>query len=241
MTNPGGATKLVLEPLIASQRTEWQGDARSNLGALIAICDQVMAEVILANSNTELSDHGRRAAISRAAKKAHVALDNWAALVTKLQGRIGPLEQRVLERVEVRPPEQVPERLAWEFKVAEVRAQLRDLDPMQREAIYLQTHDPIVIYAIETAPPMVTLAGPGALPVLAPCVSPERITEAVIARARAAAPPEVAEELESLVALKTMYTTQLETVRQELNQLAPDQGPAANAVAQLAAGKGAHA
>jgi hypothetical protein len=229
MTNPGGATKLVLEPLIASQRTEWQGDARSNLGALIAICDQVMAEVILANSNTELSDHGRRAAISRAAKKAHVALDNWAALVTKLQGRIGPLEQRVLERVEVRPPEQVPERLAWEFKVAEVRAQLRDLDPMQREAIYLQTHDPIVIYAIETAPPMVTLAGPGALPVLAPCVSPERITE------------EVAEELESLVALKTMYTTQLETVRQELNQLAPDQGPAANAVAQLAAGKGAHA
>ena len=65
-----------------------------------------------------------------------------------------------------------------------------------------------------------------------PLVSPERITSQAIARARAAAPEDVAAELEELVGLRSIYSGQLGAVKREIAERAP--GSAADDIERLA-------
>jgi hypothetical protein len=225
--------RLALAGLVSSVRDEWRADVRARLEELATVGAAFETMRAGIAKDPELTPLGREKATAKAARDAFQQLAAWESANTgRLTDRIAPTEQLVLKRSEVKRPTDPAERIAYELRLGEVRAELRGLDPMQREAIYLSTSDPLIADAIETAPPILSRGPNGGLPQLVPFVSPERITSQAIARARAAAPEAVVAELEELVGLRSIYAGQLAAIRREIAELAP--GSAADDIERLA-------
>ena len=100
------------------------------------------------------------------------------------------------------------------FRYQKIRSDLRRLTPEERFIVYSQAADPLVIDAIESAPPTIRRAGKnGPKGVrLQPFIDSESRAATALERARAEN-PEKAEELESLRDLEQIYEMSLNGVR----------------------------
>jgi hypothetical protein len=226
--------RLSIEGLVRSQPDERRLNVRENLEGLTTIAATFETARAGIARDPELTPLGREKATAKAARDAFQKLAAWeAANVTSLTDRrIAPAEALVLGRSEVKRPSDPGERIAYELRVHSLREELRQLDPLAREAIYLSATDPLVVDACETSPPVVVRGPNGTLPQLVPFVSEERRAAQAIARARAAAPEAVVAELEELVALRSIYTGQLAAIRRDMAELSP--GSAADDIERLA-------
>jgi len=202
---------------IEQRRPEWAPGARNNLAALQELADGFNREAATIRGDQDLTQSGRFKRTETVARGALAKLAAFeAANVQPLRERVAGLEGSVLKRaVPVRPAD-AGERLAYELRLVEIRAELRALDPLARAIVYLGTTAPMVIDAIETAPPSLVLpTTPGALPSLAPFVDPERVAAAQLARVREAN-PDAARELEDLQMLADTYAAAAATMRTEI-------------------------
>jgi hypothetical protein len=111
-------------------------------------------------------------------------------------------------------PTDPAERVAYEMRLVEIRAELRKLDSISRAVVLGTTTDPLTIDACESAP--MTVEGKR----LVPFVDPKRVEDARRARARAADPAK-AEVIEGLEYLIASYGTDLQSVINVIEQNSP--------------------
>jgi hypothetical protein len=113
-------------------------------------------------------------------------------------------------------PSDPAERVAYELKLGEIRAELRPLDPIKRAAVYQAAEDPLVLDAIEGAPPSLVQSDAGILPVMRPFVEPGRVAARRLERVRALDPSGAA-ELDELRSLADLYRMLGNGLRSEIS------------------------
>ena len=153
--------------------------------------------------------------------------------VNRNRERAKHTEDTLFEKVEIQRPTDLAERLAYEFRLREIRDDLRTVDPLERDAIYASSTDPMIIDAVETAPPVLVKAADG-FRRFVPSVDQERVAAVKIARAHAI-DPENAKLLEALRAIRQMYKSVIESVRNVVFENSPASRP--DPIAAQAAGR----
>ena len=219
-----GALEIAAPMYLTSiERTnpQWVSAASRHFDRLIAIADEFDSEDAKAASDPDLSGSGRRKQREKVARQALQKLVTFEE--DKIQGvrsHAAHVEGQITGRAAIKRPTDPAERLAYELRMQEIRAELRQLDQIQRGLVYLGASDPEVIDAIESAPPTLTRAAEGASPRLQPFIDPEQRASAALERARAS-DPEKAEELEALQALAQTYEIAVGTVRSAILDSVP--------------------
>jgi hypothetical protein len=116
------------------------------------------------------------------------------------------------------------ERLAYEIRLAEIRAELKSLPPEARFDQAIRTNDPMVLDAILSAPPTLTTAqarpGEKAFPTLTPFIAAKQREEALLMRARVLDAAGAA-EVDDLGALLDTYERAVGFVRATLLEGTP--------------------
>ena len=81
------------------------------------------------------------------------------ATVEGVRAHAGSVEVEIGKEVEIRRPSDPADRLAYEMRMQEIRSDLRRLTAEERFIVYSQAADPLVIDAIESAPPTISRVG----------------------------------------------------------------------------------
>lgn len=166
------------------------------------------------DADDNLTPSGKAHALAEARQRAEAALSAFEQRhVQPLANRRDALEQRL--RQPPPAPTDPADRQILEARRAEIRAGLRDLDAVERDAVYFAATNPDLIDAMESAPPVLHRERPGALPTLRPMVSPEHVEARRLARA-AKASPEQAAEARELKTLETVLGSSVATARTAL-------------------------
>lgn len=177
---------------------KWTQSARNNLASGLREPARELAEKLEAiDADADLSASGKasRQLEARAELLASIVVFKTQS-VDVFRGRIAQLEGDILSAATFHPPTDPAERIAYELRAAELRAQLRDRDPLEVWNVYLQAEEPEVRHIIETSLPVVrTVDG---RPALTPLVDAEQLEHSRTERAMASAPVEQAELLEAL-------------------------------------------
>jgi hypothetical protein len=177
---------------------KWTQSARNNLASGLREPARELAEKLKSiDADADLSASGKasRQLEARAELLASIAVFKTQS-VDVFRERIAQLEGDILKAATFTPPTDAAERLAYEMRAAELRAQLRDRDALEAWNIYLQAEDPEVRHIIETSLPVVrTIDG---RPTLQQLVDTEKLENSRAERAMASAPAEQAELLEAL-------------------------------------------
>lgn len=187
-------------------------EASLNEGPLTTL-QQFDKAVNAAEKNPNLSAEGKHDAVQQAARAALASLDTFTRNnIDVLKMRIANVERRVVPAfVESTDP---TERLIIELRRQEIRGQLRGLDPLEREVVYLGASEAIRD-AMETGPPTLIREQPDGPARLVPFVSSERVAERRLADAEAINPERFG-ELRDLQVITRVLTSAVATARSVL-------------------------
>ncbi|MBI3932393.1 MAG: hypothetical protein HY317_03180 [Acidobacteria bacterium] len=207
-----------------SLRPQWAQDVEEKLRALLTIAqsfDQGFTEI---SDNPDLTPQGQHKGLLSLVTKTLGLVTRWIeAAILPLDNRIKGLADVVLRRGAIARPTDPAERIAYELRLAEIRASARALPPTERLAAYLATSDPMVIDAFESAPPIVESFGgkrPFVAPEFRPLVDPDRKLTMVLERARTS-DPATAEELELMRELRHLYAITVTGLRKQVLAAVP--------------------
>jgi hypothetical protein len=227
--------------LIASLDPDKDNYERGVLSLQLKIAEDAKAKATAEAANADLAPSGKDKAAMKAAHEAiQGEAENWKQFGARDEARYQAMEPTVLGRATVtRPPDPDPaERLAYAMRQAEFRASIPK-DPLVAEAIYRAGQgDPFIVDAFESAPPVLRIPHPGAVPRLEPLVAREVVAEATAARARASADPAAVEALEQLDRRRILLANRHAAFRAAVLEAVPEAD--GDPIAQLATGK-AHA
>lgn len=185
--------------------------------ALLEIATDLNRVMDAAESDTHLTGDGRNAAGEKAATVALSAIEKWDAPVVTLFERVKTGTEAMLRKAGsgYGRPSDPAERVAYELKLGEIRAELRPLDPIKRAAVYQATEDPLVLAAIEGAPPSLVQSDAGTWPAMRPFVEPDRVAARRLERGRALDPSGAA-ELDELGGIAELYRMLGNGLREEI-------------------------
>jgi hypothetical protein len=198
---------------VSTVKEEFRAGMETQLEELVRIGDTLDRDRNDLRLNRELSVEGQSAADRRIAR---AALDKVTALDEKTVGvlrtRIASMAAR-LANVDFRRPTDPGERIAYEIRLGEIRDEVRERKPMERTLIYMRATDPLVLDALESAPPVLPEEGY----MLIPFVDPERVRARRAERARASN-PELAKEMSDLEDLASAYEALIESIRRSIHE-----------------------
>lgn len=206
---------------IASIWPQWVDGLREDLNKLLAIGKKYLRDVDVAFADEDRSDSGR------AKQKTKIDLDTLAKFgefdkqkLGVIRTRIGHAEREMFEHMEPSRPTNPGDRLAYELRLGELRAELRALQPEERLLLFASSTDSLVIDALESAPPTVVRYQKGGLAQVVPFLDPEARTQVVLERARNQNPDQAA-ELQAFHELAAIYETAIGSVRRAIEAQIP--------------------
>jgi hypothetical protein len=177
-----------------------------------------------AMADPTLSEMGKRSKAATVALRLVANLDQFRAQhVGNVRNQIEQIETTTLKRTPLRPPSDPAERLAFEMRAREIRDSLRGCSQIERTVAYLSTSDPVVAYALETAPPAVVRHSdaPGSMATLEPFVDPAKVSDAQFTRA-AKANPDVAAQADALREIAEAFESDIASMRNVIRADAPE-------------------
>ena len=205
---------------IGEMRGEWIEDTETKLRELLAIATSYDNDVAAARNDPDLSSTGRAREADQVAAGALVKLDEWKKrTVGGLKSHIAGVEQEIFKLATPKRPTDPAERIAYELQLQEIRRDLRQLDDLDRWLLYSSTDDPMIVDAIDTAPPIITKTGKASARI-EPFIDPEKRAAVMLERVRAAN-PEAADRLAALQALDETYRIAASGVYQAILADAP--------------------
>lgn len=218
-----------------NQRPVWAADVATRINALTAIRKEYWAARQRAITDPDANESGRRKAFLKVVEAVRPRVSAFEAdTAAKIRDRARTLRATVLRTSTPQAPTDPAERIAYEFRLAAIRDELRKVDPMNRAALYMNSADPLVWAAVETAPPSIEYAAPGnpkSTPSLRPFVDPEHVAKAQTARVEAAH-PEAASEVQDLEDLAGDYEHLVRLTRKMLDEDATVYGGAPTFLAE---------
>lgn len=206
--------RLTRQKRVSTVREEFRASMEAALDEMVVrVPNAFDSEWEAIQRNQELSVEGRSAAQRRSAG---TALDRLAAFQEKTEGvlrsRIATMAGK-LASVDFQRPTDAGERIAYEIRLGEIRDEVRSRTALERSSIYLRATDPLVLDAMESAPPVLENDGRTFLPF----VDPERVRARRDQRARAAN-PELAKEMSDLEDLANAYAALIDSVRRSIEE-----------------------
>lgn len=208
--------------LVERTHPQWVKGLDENFSSLITIAESFERDMETARKNDLLSGLGKSDAVEKAGLTALAKLAVFEqGPLAVVANRTSALSHELTQAAEPKRPSEPTERLVYELRLQEIRAQLRDLDDAQRRAIYTSASDPMVIDAMEMGPPTVVKVNGQVR--LIPFIDPVFREEMMTARARNTSPARAA-ELEGLQefgnTLRSAVATVKTAIQQELPSLA---------------------
>lgn len=174
-------------------------------------------ELVASDADADLTPQGRAARGVTIAQSALAELASVeATTIKRLTDRATSIEQSMRAKVAYMPPKDAPH----EQQLREVRDQLRALSATERLHVYRSSIDPLVLAAIETAPPTLSAPRQDGSRRLEAFVDASELATAQFARAEALDPAS-ATVLREVQSLAEVYRLALNSVRKEINDAVP--------------------
>lgn len=199
----------------------WAAGVREDLAKLLLIAKKYERDWDVAYADGDLSQTGR------VKKTTKIDIDTLAKLgefekqhLEVLRERIATAERQMFEIMEPSRPTNPGDRLAYELRLQELRAELRKLSPEERLLIFASATDSLTIDALQTAPPIVVRYQKGGLAQVVPFLDVEGRSMAVLEKARAEN-PDAASELQAFGELAGIYQTAIDTLRRAIIEQKP--------------------
>lgn len=189
--------------------------AIETLNKIHSAADKFNEELAANETNPNLSAEGRVDGSKAVAAKAFGRLNAVEATVKTLTDRATSLEKTLLARVVPSLPKDPAERISHEFRVREVRDQLRGLSADERLNIFRTTDDPTMLAAFEEAPMTLGKERPDGSRRMEHFISPEGRRAVTVERAERV-DPTTAQTLSEVRALREVYTQSVNSVRTEI-------------------------
>lgn len=211
---------------IAAERPQTVDSIEGVLNKIVALAEHFETQKQEIKDDSRLTPEGKVDAKEKLARESLAKIGKFEEEhVRGMQARVAQVESRMAGAITPKPPTDPAERLAYEMRKAEIVRQLAGLDPMEIEVIYGGASDPMIIDAIESAPPQVYRPEkqPGEvrqLPELRPLIDPEKRSAIHMARGKAH-DPETAAELEWASYLEQMYRSQASGLKEAILEDVP--------------------
>jgi hypothetical protein len=195
---------------------EWASGIENKLFVLLAELRDDARAWEASRRDPDRSDIGRRKETERISNAALQRLTMFeTAHVAAIKDQAQFVQAAIFKKTHPVKPQNLSDEV-WEMRQREVRDDLRRLDASERDAVLGALSDPsldpVVVAAIQSAPPALVTMEKNSRPVLRSFVTPDKLAAARVERARALAPQEV-KELDALNAVVEMYGTTLGMVR----------------------------
>lgn len=237
-----GLTITAIGQQLARALTGRHGNAAAiegDLREVEALVDKHLATVAALDDNDTFSLKGKQEGRMQSAREAYAAVVAWGGRkVEGMDDRLASARREIERTLDAASASADPtDRIVREMRKAEIRAQLRDVDPIELAGIF-PSLSPLAREAVMEAPARVR---PGVLgqsfPTVVPWVDPAAVHAVTIARIRTEN-PDGAAQLEDFEAIRDAYASVVATAIDELRQsvggmhLGPDpiaQGAAAGA------------
>lgn len=182
-----------------------RNDATRTLNGILDVAASYNDQWAEISVDVNLTPQGRDARITKVTEAALTALAPVEQTAKQLIERAAALKTALLAKAAPVVPKD------HESALREIRDQMRTLTPEERLAIYrASATDPLVLAAIETAPPTL-----GKSRRMEPFVDPTELASVKMARAEAA-DPSTAAKLRDLESLAEVYRLSVNSVRQEI-------------------------
>lgn len=186
------------------------------------------AEIDEVREDRGLNLEGRRDKEAPIRRRVCEELDSFIERrVTPLWEEARVRRSNVMERGRVQPPTDPNERIAWETRASEVRAELKSLSPAERTAIWLASNDGLFQYACETAPDILVRKdgepGPGeATAVMVPFLPRDEVERRQLARGLEQDPFDAETFIHDREALARTLEAEVNIMRREIAKSLPE-------------------
>lgn len=205
-----------------------------------ALVDKHLAAVAALDSNDTFTLKGKQEGRMKSAREAYAAVVAWGGRkVETMDNRIADVRREIERKLDAASASADPtDRIVREMRKAEIRAQLRDVDPIELSAIF-QELSPLAREAVIDAPARVRPGVIGqSLATLVPWVNPAAVNAVTIARIRTEN-PEGAAQLEDFEAIRDAYAAVMATAVDEIRNSVGGAHLGPDPIAQAAAAGGA--
>lgn len=212
----------------------------SDLREVETLVDKHLATVAALDSNDTFTLKGKNEGRMKSAREAYAAVVAWGGRrVEVMDERIAGVRREIERKLDAASSSADPtDRIVREMRKAEIRAQLRDVDPIELAAIF-QELSPLAREAVLEAPARVRPGVVGqSLATVVPWVNPATVNAVTIARIRAEN-PEGAAQLEDFEAIRDAYASVVATAIDEIRNSVGGAHLGPDPIAQAAAAGGA--
>jgi hypothetical protein len=190
---------------VASLNLDEASAVELNLTHLLSIAESYDRDVAGIRGDPDLTDHGKRKAIEKVGRSTLQKISDFEqSNVTKPRERAATLGAQFLGKAEIKRPTDMGQFMVYLAQMQSLWARFSEADPLEVDLIALTSTDPLVLDALQTAPPVLRRPDKHSPLTLMPIVNPERIAAATLERARVK-DPEGAAQLEKIERTTNCY------------------------------------
>lgn len=206
----GTVLGLAAQGLVENQPEHHRQSAIGAVNKMFTIADDFNVAVAAAFEDRRLTPEGQALNAAKATAAALAALDGFNVDIQKLTERAAKVERALRAKVASAIPKDVPPET-----LRDVGGELKQLSSAERMSTYRTTNDPVVLAAIETAPPSLGDKRADGSRRLEPFVDPGELAAAQMERAEAL-DPAGATTMHELRGLAEVYRLAANSVRREI-------------------------